>query len=123
MDNRKRIHRQFIITIIGLVISVAIAITVSVLLILNLKNQGTAFAIIFGIMLLMLPVAAYFKNRVDQLTNLSFTARIHANPGKPITVNRTLTKEGFYTYLNKQGYTLFSDDEMHTFYYRLYIIQ
>ena len=119
MDEKKQIHRKFVITMISLVLSVAIAITLAIVALLTLENQGTAFAIIFGIMLLMLPVTSFFKSRVDQLTNLSFSARIHASPGNPLTTNRLLTKEGFYNYLNKQDYVLFSDDDIHTFYYRI----
>ena len=119
MDNIKKTSRNFLFTLIAFILSIVIASLLAYLSVTRWFNEATGIAISFGILLVMLFVTSMFKTRIDRLTNLSYSMRIRKQPGNPMKLNRLYNKEALNSYLTKNDYILFSDDEAHMFYYRL----
>lgn len=115
-----KINRKFLLTLFAFIIIASIIIGTVIFVFIRVDNSRVEYPIIFGAMLILLFVTAYFRNRIEMITSESYMLRIKLNRGKPIKAKHQISRSAYETRLNKLNYSVFAKDSTHTLFYRAY---
>lgn len=118
MEDIKKLHRQFLITIGLFITIVAVIATLIIISFVYLKNPNTPYLIFFSLMLVLMFVTTVFRSRIDSIINTSYLLRITQYQGKPIEVNRIYSEENLTSYLNANDFIDFERQDNHSVYYK-----
>ena len=118
MEDIKKLHRQFLVTIVTFIFVIAIIITIISLSFIKISNPNTPYLIFFSLMLVFMFLTTMFKSRIDSIINTSYLLKITQYQGKPLGINRLYSEENLRSYLNANDYIDFEQKSNHAVFYK-----
>ncbi|MFA5526648.1 MAG: hypothetical protein WC992_07480 [Acholeplasmataceae bacterium] len=119
MNDVKRINRQFLGTLITFILFLLAAVSAVIVTNIFMQDEAWQYLVYFVIMILVLLVVIMFKNKFDQLTNISYIIKIRSNPGEPLPMHHTKLWDRYPFFLKEKGFTQYAFDQKHMIFYRV----
>lgn len=119
MNDVIKINRKFRSAIIVFSALIIIAITMIVLANRFIEDENIQYIIYFVVLLALLFIIIGYKNKFDQITNLSYIIKIRENSGDPLSMVHTKDLTNYREFIQKKGFILFAQDKEHTLFYRI----
>jgi hypothetical protein len=120
MSDIKKINRQLLVNLVVFITIILVAITIMIVANVMIENENLEYLIYFPVLVSLIFIISTFKNRIDQISNLSYLIKIRANQAPSLMMNHTKHLDTFEELIQGMGFIMFSNDQMHTLYYRLY---
>lgn len=118
MDELKRIHKQFVVTI-SLFVIIVLAIFSTVWITYKyLEDPNVQYIIFFSLLIVLLFFTSMFRTRIEFVINTSYLMRINNNQGQPLEIKRIYKKEHLHSYLSGNDFNMFSNEEDYLIYYK-----
>jgi type III secretory pathway component EscS len=119
MNDVNKINQQFlnllliyIAILVGLIIGIAVAF-------IFIRNIDIAYGILLLVLVAMIIITGLFKNRMDQITHMSYLVKIRASQGEPLDISNMLSFPNVQPVFRKNDYERYQDNETYTIYYKL----
>lgn len=120
MSDIKKINRQFLVNLIVFTSIIIVAIAIMIVANVMIENENLEYLIYFPVLIILIFVVSTFKNRIDQISNLSYIIKIRAHQAPSLAMNHTKNIDSFERFIQGMDFIRFSYDNKHTLYYRLY---
>ncbi len=113
---QKQVNRQFLRWLIGFILIILISVGSGVLILLTNMDDNYKYIFFFIILIALIFVIGYFKNRLAQITNHAYIIKIHEAPAEPIktyhgsleSVEKRVLKKDFKLFFSNNHCKLFS---------------
>jgi type III secretory pathway component EscS len=119
MNDVNKINQQFlnllliyIAILVGLIIGIAVAF-------IFIRDVDIAYGILLLVLVAMIIITGLFKNRMDQITHMSYLVKIRASQGEPLDISNMLGFPNVQPVFRKYDYERYQDNETYTIYYKL----
>ena len=119
MNDVKRVNQQFlnllliyIAVLVGLIIGIAASFVF-------IRNIDIAYGILLIVLVVMILITGLFKNRLDQITHMSYLVKIRASQGEPLSIMNMQSFPQVQSVFKKYDYERYQDNETYTIYYKL----
>jgi len=118
MNDVVKVNRQFRWTLILFIVMIVTSIAAMILANLFMREEYQ-YIVHFAVLLFLLFSIIRFKNRFDQITNISYIIKIRSHAGQPIKMMQTKKMNDYPSFLQKKDYVKFAQDKDHCLFYRI----
>jgi len=119
MNDIRRVNRQFLANFIS-ALGIAFAIVFGMIAAnIWIPDANIQYLIYFFSLIAIMFIGAFFKVKLDRITQLSYLVKIRASQGGPLPMNHTKKPDDMPEHLKTLGYELFAQDLEHALYHRI----
>jgi hypothetical protein len=119
MNDINKINQQFLnLLLIYIAILVALIIGVGFAF-LFISNIDISYGILLLVLVALIIITGLFKNKLDQITHMSYLIKIRASQGEPLAINFMHSFPEVQSVFKKYEYERYQDNETYTIYYKL----